>query len=830
MTPVDATACPDGAFGGEKHFGGGTCPVPDWRVYAAITMASASVVGLQLVLMRCLAVARWHHFAYLVISTALLGFGASGTVLTWVGKRLAARFERSMHCLLVALAVAPPICFRAAEALPIDTYQVMLRGSQAGLLVAYHLLLLVPFLLGALSIGLPLMTFRQQVPSLYALNMIGSGAGAASAVGLMFLVRTEHLLWGVTAVAAAAALAIAAGQRRGIGIRAGGVILPVAGVLLFSGPLHIDPYKPLASYQQLSRQGNGRLVAETYGPRGQIDVYESSVAHETLFASPQAAMPPPQMTLIVDGAQTTPVFRIENASEAAILDETPMAAVYRVFQPSRVLLLGETGGTNIWLARRFGATRITVVQANRQIVELLKGPLAKPSGNVLGGPDVQVEVAELRGFLCRTRERFDLIQLVSLESMAIGAPGAMALNESYVPTVEGITQCLDRLSPGGIVAVARGIEEPPRDNIRLFATFTEALGRRGVTNPAGHLLQFRNYLAACTVAADAPIAPVKVRQVREVLSSMAMDPVWYPGMPDDQANRIDPRPGPAATHLSYLDWAARQILSPHRSAFYATYAFDVRPATDDRPFFFDFFRWRSLRLYMRSYGRYWLARMEWGYVVLIAALAWSAAVGAAIILLPLLWLRKSCGPPGVRMATFAYYTALGAGYMLLEMAMIQQFTLLMAEPVFAVAVVLAAFLIFSGIGSAWAGRRTAPAGMPVQSAIGMIVVMGALYAAFGRHLLMAAVGEPFAVRLGVCLLAAALLATPMGIPFPRGLVRLDRIAPGLVPWAWGANGLASVVAAVLAVVVAISIGFTAVVWMSIIAYGIAGVAQRGLRG
>jgi hypothetical protein len=308
-----------------------------------------------------------------------------------------------------------------------------------------------------------------------------------------------------------------------------------------------------------------------------------------------------------------------------------------------------------------------------------------------------------------------------------------------------------------------------------------------------------------------------------------MDPVWYPGMPDDQANRIDERPGPPGTHLSYLDWAAREILSPHRSALYTMYAFDVRPATDDRPFFFDFFRWRSLRSYMQAFGQYWLARVEWGYVVLIAALAWSTAIGAALILLPLLWLRKASGPAGVRIATFAYYTALGAGYMLLEMAMIQQFTLLLAEPVFAVAVVLAAFLIFSGIGSAWAGRRTAPATMPVQPVIVMIVLIAVSYAAFGRHLLMAAVGEPFAVRAGACLLTAALLATPMGMPFPRGLLRLGRIAPDLVPWAWGANGFASVVAAVLAVVVAMSFGFTTVVWMSVGAYVIAGVAQRGLR-
>jgi hypothetical protein len=215
-------------------------------------------------------------------------------------------------------------------------------------------------------------------------------------------------------------------------------------------------------------------------------------------------------------------------------------------------------------------------------------------------------------------------------------------------------------------------------------------------------------------------------------------------------------------------------------------------------------------------------------VVLVVALGWSAVTAAVLILLPLLWLRRDRTGRGFRLATGVYYVGLGAGYMLLEMALIQEFTRVLAEPVFAVAVVLSAFLVFSGLGSALAGRpsgaRLAATWPPLAAVIGLAV----LYVLVGRWALSAAVAYSMPVRVCVCLALAGALAVPMGMPFPRGLMRLSARSPGLIPWAWGANGFASVVAAAGAVVLAMSYGFAAVVWAAIGAYTIAAVAAIGL--
>ncbi|MBN1345102.1 MAG: hypothetical protein JXQ73_20575 [Phycisphaerae bacterium] len=807
-----------------------TSPVirADGRIYTAVVIASAAVVGLQLVLMRCLAVASWHHLAYLIISTALLGFGASGTLLTLTGRRLALRLHGVMVCALLGLGLAAPACFRLAEALPIDTYQVMLQPRQAALLIVYHLIILVPFLLGAISIGLPLMACREQVARLYAVNMIGSGFGAAAAVGLMVLLPAEHLLWGVSAAAASAGLVVAMGSRRRLALWCGGVIALIGLLATARGPIAVDPYKPLAYYRQLAAQGQADLLAERRSPRGRIDVFDSPLAHQTLFASPQADLPPPQMTLLVDGISTAPIFRIRGPEGAAVMDQTPLAAIYRAFRPRRVLLLGEIGGANVWMARRLGADHITVVQADEQIVDLLRGKLAELAGHVLDRADVDVVVSDPRGFLDRSRDTFDLIQLVALESLGGGAPGVMALNQSSLATVEGIGRCLDRLSDRGVVAVVRGLREPPRDNVRLAATFVEALETRGVANCGNQLIQFRNYLAACTAATSRPLTAETRDRLERAIADMAMDLDWLPGMRDHQANHLDPRPGPPGSTLSYLDWAVRRILSPDRESFYRQWAFAVRPATDDCPFFFDFFRWRSLPEYRRSFGGNWLANLEWGYVVLIAALAWSTVAAIVLILLPLLWVRREPSSRGVRLATGVYFVGLGMGYMLIEMALIQEFTRVLAEPVFAVAVVLAAFLVFSGLGSDWIGRRRPDPAKRSSLPIITVIALAMLYLLAARHLVSAATAWSMPLRAAVCLSVAAIMAVPMGMPFPLGLMRLARRSPVLIPWAWGANGFASVVAAVLAVVLAMSFGFTAAICAGLLAYAVAALASRFL--
>ena len=784
---------------------------------AAVFVLSGAVIALELALMRCLAIARWHNFSYLVISTALLGFGASGTLLAFVGRRMQRRFRPWATALTVAFALSVTASFRAAEALPLNARYVLYDGRQAALMCAYHICLFVPFLLGATVIGLSLMQHGRRVHLIYAANLTGSGLGAALAVGLMFLMPAERLLHAVAGMAVAAALAWSlGGGSRGRRLR----VVPVAAVaawvaaeaVLMPVSLEVGEYKMLSTLRWWEQEGRARHVLTRHGPRARLDVYDSPLLHNVMSAGLGATdLPPPQCVILADGEPAGTVLKIRSPGEAATLDHTPMSVPYRMVDVPRVLLLGEVGGGNVWLARRMGAEHVTVVQSNPQVVRILQGPLADVSGGVFeGGDKMRVVTGGPRLFLERSAEQFDIIQIVSAETLAAEEGGLRALHEDFMLTCEGLALCIEHLSPRGVLAVTRGVQHPPRDNVKLFATVLAAIESLGVDEPGARMAQVRNYLAATTMAFGSPMTAERCRALARAADALSLDVEWAPCpdlLRDEQVTDVG---GPAGKPYSYFRHAALAMLSGGRREFFSDWLYNVRPATDDSPYFHNFFRWRSLGAIRAAYGPQWFTRLELGYVVLAFVLAEVLAAGVIVIILPLPWLRRAPGVRGARWATCAYFTLLGLGFMMLEMAFLLKFTYFLGDAIYAAACVITSFLVFSGLGSATSRRlcgeprRAVVAGAAGAAAIALLYVFG-LDAAFG-----AMVGWSLAGRTAASVVMAAPLAFLMGWPFPNGLTLVRRTAPSLVPWAWGTNGFASVAASPLAVMIAVGAGYRTV--------------------
>jgi len=798
--------------------------LPPRSIYPAVFLISAAVLGLELVLMRCLRIATWSHLSYFVISTALLGFGASGTLLSLVGKQIIARWRTVMWTMLLLFAVAVPCCFQLAQRLPVDIRQLPYELGQAGVLLGVHLLLLVPFFLGACAVGLGLMVAGERTPAVYGANLLGSGLGAAGALGVMCVARPEQALWVMAAVAAVAAvIAVPPGRLR---LWAVACTLGVSGLAFWwVGPiqLRIDPYKSLAQMQRLVEQGDATHLARYDSPRSRIDLFDSPRSHYTLFASPLAPLAPRQLTMVIDGGVNLPVFLIPATEQAGILDYTPMVLPYRLVQPANVLLLGESSGTNVWLARRQQAGAITLVNPDRQIGELMRRPPAAGLPALLSRPDTTAVTDAPRAFLERTAQRFDLIQLCDLEAMTAGSQGLSALTENFLVTTEGVARCLDRLTDRGLLCVTRGVQTPPRDNIKLLATMVEALERSGAGEPGRHLIQVRNYLAACTMASRQPLGAERIDRLRRECERLGFDVVWYPGIGQEETNRFAVRPGPPDQRYDYFHHAAVQILSDRRDDFYDEWAFNVRPATDDRPYFFDFWKWRCLPLLRSAYGPGWLASTELGYLALVAAAGESVVVAVVLILLPLAWLRGGAKAPGGRVTVLTYFVCLGLAYLLLEMALISWFTRFVGDPVYSAAVVLTGFMIFSGVGSLLSQRSTWPATRLIAVCVLGICVLCVGYLLGLNWLFGLASGASTAIRVVICLVLIAPLAGAMGVPFPQGLGMLGRGREALVPWAWGINGFASVTGTSLAVLLATSLGFGVVLAMAAGLYGAAAV-------
>ncbi len=797
--------------------------------WLALFILSGAILGLELVLVRALAIGHWHHFSYLVISTALLGFGAAGTLVTIFSRTLTKNMYKTTWLCTAAMAAMIPLVFQASRFVPLDELQLIWDGRQVFYLLAYYLLFFIPFFFGAGAIAVVFTSSGRQAHKLYFYNMVGSGLGAAAAVALMYGNTPSALLLIISAVCFIASSLFAYRFSRIASVLT--VVLGIIWVVLFSsyGPwpsdLQISENKSLVYYRNLP---DARILAIRYSPLARVDCIDAPAIRS--FAGLSLAYTgtlPRQTAIISDADGVSAVNRFKTISELDCFGHTTSAIAYYLLTKPQVCIIGSGGGSDVAQALAFGAANVTAVEMNRQVISLMNNELFELSSGIYQRNDVAVVAAEGRNFLETTQKRFNLINISLLDSFSASAAGLYALNESHLYTIESIDRCLERLDEGGILSITRPIKMPPRDSLKMLATVTEALVRRKITNPAEHIIMIRSYSTATILVSAQLFTDVQIRNTREFASENSFDLVHVPGIEPYQANKFDVLDEP------YYYNASQAILSDNREMFYDSYDYYIKPATDDRPYFFDFFKFRSLPGMIRTLGRRWLVFSEWGYIVLFANLTQAIITSAILILLPV-WICKGLKTASTnKPAVLGYFLLLGFSYMFIEMAFIQKMTLLIGRPVLGVAVTLLSFLLFSGIGSLAAEHcyslfsrksfmvKTAVAAITLTTIANIFLFRGAFEFLVG-------LSGPLRIVLGIAVIAPA--AFFMGIPFPTALRCVGLRTEVLVAWGWAANGFASVVGAVCGMILAVSMGFTAVAILAVGLYIIAAVISPKVVG
>jgi hypothetical protein len=388
-----------------------------------------------------------------------------------------------------------------------------------------------------------------------------------------------------------------------------------------------------------------------------------------------------------------------------------------------------------------------------------------------------------------------------------------ALNESYLYTVEAIREYLADLRPGGVVAITRWVKMPPRDSLKLAAIAIEALEQAGEVDPGRRIAAIRSWNTVTLLIKNGVFLASEIDAIREFAWSRSFDTAYFPGITSADSNRFNLLDRP------WLHDGIQAMLGDGADRFFADYKYFIEPATDDRPYFSHFFKWRSLPEVMAMRASGGAGLIEWAYLIVVTTLVQAAVIGGLLILLPLSRITRTW-TGGVRYGT--YFLALGLAFLFVEIAFIQKFTLFLSHPLYAVAVVLASFLVFAGAGSAcslrMAERAAARDVRPVSIAVAGIVAIAALYLLLLPPLFGRFIGVADSARILISVLLIAPLAFFMGMPFPLGLRRVAERAPDFVPWAWGINGFASVVSAVLATLLAIHFGFTVVIVIAMIIY------------
>ncbi|UCC13392.1 MAG: SAM-dependent methyltransferase, partial [Gammaproteobacteria bacterium] len=664
----------------------------------SLALVSAAALGYQILLLRLFSIIQWHHFAYMIISLALLGYGASGTVLSLLGDRLQRRLPQLYVVAILLFSISGLPAFLTAQQLAFSPEELLWRPVLIWRLIALYLVLGAPFFFVACAVGVVLMCWGTQAGRVYAADLAGAALGSVAAVGSLWLIEP---LTGLSLMAAAGLIAAFLAARE---LRWGTTLTVAASALWLSilgvspaPEVRLSPYKDLASAQQVSGAKIETVRSSPYGVVTVLSNMEVPFRNAPGIGLLAETEPPEQKAVFVDGNQAAAITRDTGVpGKLGFLHALPAAAPYALSEPERVLVLSAGGGMLALQARLMGAIEIKAVESNPDVLRLILGGYAEFSGNLYGGSPARGVRADPRAFVIGDPGGWNLIQLPASGGLGGGAAGLFALSEDYLRTRESFGLLLQRLAPNGILAAHAWVALPPRGSLRLAATIVAALRDRGNADPGRSILALRSWQMVTVLAKNGQFERGEIEALKVFAHQYGFDLAWYPGMQRDEANRIHRMP------LPWVHDTISAFAAGRGDAFAADYKFDIDPATDDRPFFHNFLRWSTVPEILGLLRNGGMALLEAGYVLLLATLIQAIVLGFLLVVAPLAASNarvSMVASPRLSLKTVVYFGAIGLAFMLVELAAIHRFILFLEEPIFSSAIVVSSFLVFAGLGS-----------------------------------------------------------------------------------------------------------------------------------
>jgi SAM-dependent methyltransferase len=812
-------------------------------IHAGIALLAGSVLLLEVALTRVFAITLWHHFAYMVISIALLGFGAAGSVLTV--QRQGLRDDPPFLAITstsVAYGFGVMLMFVVATRLPIDTLRLLSEKQNLLWMLLLDAVVFVPFLLAGAAIGLVLTRFPQSINRLYFADLSGSAIGGAISLWLLSSIGS-----GATVIVAGGLGVVAgwlfslAGKRAVTLALIPAVAIALALCVAFaggSGTLHIpaiDWLLPYAPGKEFARMPDNSSAVRLFSSTAEVEVGPRVVAIPIQggnFGKIDYRLVDARI-VAQDGTAPTMLFRgAAQIGDFGFLDDSQAGSAYVALAATkrnpdpRVLVIGVGGGIDVMIALANGAREVTAVELNDAMISMVTERFDDYLGGLFrrgtGGPGDRINLvrSEGRSFVKSADERFDVIQMSGVDSFTALNTGAYTLSESYLYTVEAVQDFYRHLRDGGYVSYSRFLltaPRKPRETLRLANIAFTALQQLGVSDPASQIAVFEGRDWASTMIKRGPFTQAEIEALdrfadREGFMGLVFNPLAAPGSDLSYGPGGKPAP-PGVIEARRYFRALLRGTEAERARFIADYPYDVTPSTDDAPFFFNYYRYGGLLHGMGSDARsgqlnLYHADFPVGHAVLLASCVQITFLAVLLILLPLRWLERSGVPTPGRWNILAYFAALGAGFMFVEIVLMQKLVLFLGHPSYATSVVLSSLLAFAGLGSLVGGRMTvSPRSVAI---LGTCVVAILLVVAGTVHgLIDAFLGVAFHGRVAIVVAALAPLGFVLGIPFPTGIRIVSERCPQLLPWAWAVNALLSVFSSIFCIVLSMGIGFSA---------------------
>jgi hypothetical protein len=776
------------------------------RSLAGIFLVSSATLCLELSLTRYFSISQQYHFAFLVVSIAFMGYGASGSFLSLLKKRELIDRDKFLSCSSLLFSLTILASFFLCNLLPFDFIKLSWDKGQITLIFLYYFLLSIPFFFAGLTISFAISSSSTLVNKIYFSDLLGAGTGTLFVL-VVFLPRGDRgVILFVSFLALLSSLLFSTGRSNRFKsllacLMAGEIALFLLAPSWLS--FRISPYKALPVALKFPQ---AKHVLTKWNAVSRVDILESTA----LRYAPGLSLLydktlPPQFGLSIDGEELSAITAMGNRQNPSFefLSFLPASLAYSYVERPRTLLIEPKGGLDVLSALYFNAGQIKVIERNPLTLKLLRKELADPTGNLYNQKNIQLLSANSRTALKQEKGTYDLIVFSLTDVFGATGTGLHGFSENYLYTVESFAHILSRLSPDGLISMTLYLLPPPRQELKLLATWIEAMERSGL-DPALHLIALRSWGTISFFIKKSSFTQQETQKLKDFSTKCLFDLVYYPGIKSEEVNIHNILDNPLYYNLTL------QLLSPpEREELYRGYLFQIKPATDNRPFFSNFFKLTKLKATYRILGQKWLPFLQGKFLVFLLLIQ-SFIIAFVLILLPLhIYRRREKREKGVSVKTFFYFGSIGMAFMFVEIIFIQQFILFLGHPLYSTSVIIFSLLFASGAGSFFSKkilgrdlRRNLRKSLLICA--GLVILYLFLLPSF-RDLFIH-LSPP--LKMALTFLTVFPLGFLMGFPFPTGIRLLAEQEKGLIPWAWATNAFSSVVNSISALMIAFWAGYS----------------------
>ena len=751
-----------------------------------IFLLSFSVLAFEITITRILSVILYYHLAFMVISLAMLGLGAGGVYIYFSTKiKERADFFIALSTLLSSISIIVSLVLILS--FPFKPFVSIKTFFDFWFL---YLLFALPFFFAGLSFSLIFFKLSKQISKVYFFDLVGGGIGALLVVPLLYVLDAPTIVIFIAFSTALSSFLFSLSCQKSFKIISAVLTIFLLCLVFFN--LYYQVIK--VSYVKGEKETN--LIYQKWSPVGRVVVSpmkENTIHAWGLSQNYKPEKYPEQLQIMIDGAAGTDLEKITDNLEKDLehlkYDITSLA--YYIAPASRSLIIGFGGGRDILTSLLFGFKEIEGVEINPVMKEIICQRLKDYSGGICEMKNVKLVTGEGRSYIAQSPVKYSLIHLSLIDSWAATVAGAYALSENSLYTKEAFLEYFKHLEENGILSISRFVFEPPQQTIRALSLCRAALEENGVQNFGKNIMIFKtpvfynkDLFVSNLMCKKSAFTNEEIKKAENIAKDMDFDIIYTP---------LDQKD----------NYFTKFILAVGVEQFYKNYPFRIEPPTDNEGFFFHMLKlkdfWRVFNFKNIEGGQ---LHNYYSVFILITILIISSILSLLFILLPLLFRKaKFLVPKKEALRYVLYFAFLGLGFMLIEISLIQRFSIFLGHPIYSIIIALFSILLFSGIGSLLIGKLN----IEISKVISVLILMGIVFLIISFSFFK--IQGSLISKSFLSILFLAPLGLVMGMPFPSGINLLDKKDRRLIPWAFGINCITSTIGSILTLILYINSGF-----------------------